>query len=575
MQTVWDFDFKAEAQSITLKAGRYKLECWGACGGRANGTGVTNTKGGYTSGEITLSESTVLYIYVGQSGFERVSSSSDFNWAGFNGGGKGNFKTDGSNKWNYAGGGATDIRLVNGSWDNEQSLLSRIIVAGGGGGYHSTYFYKWGVGGGFIGDDGIGGIESFLSSGGGSQYQGGTSYAGGIYNGSFGKGGGDYEYGVGGGGGWFGGAGNQSLGIGGGGSGYVLTKDSYKPKGYIPTSKYYFDKAESIVGGNSETPDGRAKITLLQASPFLNIISYNSTSATFKADHTDPTLLTKIEYFIDDVLKETITTDLTLEKTINYTLEDNALHTLKIVVTDSANATVEKVLSISKNIMPLPENVNLNDISTKLVEVNSGFKTGKTSIINTLALKNIEASLNNTLVELSEKIKVGFDSGDASLQDLMNQLTQANNTITQLNTKYKVASGTTTVIQSSKRVNLYGGLYGQTYIREPYHWININNLGFVPNIFIAENETVSTGSRIEKNIIIATCNIPWSTNKRDFIADFFLSRGKMDDEDFYCHAGFYINNEQDAYINNNGINMPASRASLSTYGFSWYAIKFI
>ncbi|MDM9849291.1 glycine rich domain-containing protein, partial [Clostridioides difficile] len=170
-------------------------------------------------------------------------------------------------------------------------------------------------------------------------------------------------------GGWFGGAGMNGVGAGGGGSGYVLTKDSYKPTGYTPTSEYYFDNIVMTPGGNTAGAYGYAQITLLQSLPFLNISSYNSTQATFKADHTDPTLLTKIEYFIDDVLKETITTDLTTEKTINYTLEDNALHTLKIVVTDSNNATAEKVLSISKNIMPLPENVNLNDISTKLVEV--------------------------------------------------------------------------------------------------------------------------------------------------------------------------------------------------------------
>ncbi|MCR1715994.1 hypothetical protein NMJ72_019580, partial [Clostridioides difficile] len=277
----------------------------------------------------------------------------------------------------------------------------------------------------------------------------------------------------------------------------------------------------------------------------------------------------------DDVLKETITTDLTAEKTINYELTDNAIHTLKIVATDAENATAEKVLSISKEIMPLQSDATLQDISTKLAEIGEGFKNGKTSIINTLALKNIEASLNNTLVELSEKIKTSFDSSDASVQDLMNQLTQANNTISQLNSKYKVASGTTSVIQSSQHVNLYGGLYGATYIRQPYHWININNLRFVPNIFIAENETVSAGSSIEKNIIIATCNIPWSTNKKDFIANLKLTRGKMDDQDFNCHAGFYINNEQDAYINSNGINVPASRTSLPIYGFSWYAIKFI
>ncbi|MDL0415782.1 glycine-rich protein, partial [Clostridioides difficile] len=209
--------------------------------------------------------------------------------------------------------------------------------------------------------------------GGGSQYQGGTSYDTEEYHGSLGKGG--YgNIGIGGGGGWYGGAGSYSNECGGGGSGYALNKDSYKVPGYIPTPEYYLENIVMTTGGNTTKADGYAKITLLQALPFLTVSSYNSTQATFKADHTDPALLTKIEWFIDDVLKETITTNLTEEKTINYTLEDNALHTLKIVVTDSNNATAEKVLSISKNIMPLPENVNLNDISTKLVEVNAGFK---------------------------------------------------------------------------------------------------------------------------------------------------------------------------------------------------------
>ncbi|EGT4067940.1 TPA: hypothetical protein STX83_003628 [Clostridioides difficile] len=571
MQTEWNFGYNGSPQSVILKPGKYKFECWGSSGGINNSSWHTDAKGGYSKGEITLKKQTTLYVYVGESGFASSSTSNNTK-SGFNGGGKGylNQQVMGT-YYSMYGGGATDIRLVGGAWDNEQGLLSRIIVAGGGGGSYSPY--TGGAGGGLEGGTGYSANDRHRP--GGTQYQGGIGRVS-TENGSFGKGcSAKDSTGEGGGGGWFGGAGMNGAGAGGGGSGYVLTKDSYKPTGYTPTSEYYFDNIVMTPGGNTAGAYGYAQITLLQSLPFLNISSYNSTQATFKADHTDPTLLTKIEYFIDDVLKETITTDLTTEKTINYTLEDNALHTLKIVVTDSNNATAEKVLSISKNIMPLPENVNLNDISTKLVEVNAGFKVGKTSIINTLALKNIEASLNNTLVELSEKIKTSFDSSDASVQDLMNQLTQANNTISQLNSKYKVASGTTTVIQSSKRVNLYGGLYGQTYIREPYHWININNLGFIPNIFIAENETVSAGSSIQKNIIIATCNIPWSTNKRDFIANLQLTRGKMDDQDFNCHAGFYINNEQDAYINSNGINVPACRASLPIYGFSWYAIKFI
>ncbi|CZR83068.1 Glycine rich protein [Clostridioides difficile] len=435
MQTEWNFDAVSSAQEIILKPGKYKLECWGARGG-ATGTpheeGFYYGKGGYCSGELTLRKKTALYVYVGFDG----KKGSQFNGAGYCG--------------SATGGGATDIRLVDGNWDNPQGLLSRIIVAGGGGGTRDRY--TAGSGGGLKG--GIGRDFNGSPSHGGTQFEGGKGkYDDGSLDGSFGKG---CAYpnpsaGSGSGGGWFGGAGGNGGSFGsGGGSGYVLTKDSYKPPGYTPTSEYYFDNVVMTTGGNTTVvgnySDGRAKITLLQALPFLTVSSYNSTQATFKSDHTDPTLLTKIEYFIDDVLKETITTDLTTEKTINYTLEDNALHTLKIVVTDSNNATAEKVLSISKNIMPLPEDVNLNDISTKLTEVNAGFRTGKTSIINTLALKNIEASLNNTLVELSEKIKTSFDSSDASVEELQNRITELTN---QLSQRKRYATGVATGVYTN------------------------------------------------------------------------------------------------------------------------------
>lgn len=199
--------------------------------------------------------------------------------------------------------------------------------------------------------------------------------------------------------------------------------------------------------GGGKFLDKTVAFTKGNTKPKLNISSYNPTTATFTAIDTDNNL-SKIEWFIDDVLKETITTDLTTEKTINYELTDNAIHTLKIVATDAENATVEKVLSISKEIMPLQSDSTLQDISSKLVEIGESFKNGKTSIINTLALKNIEASLNNTLVELSEKIKTSFDSSDASVQDLQNQITQKNNTITQLETELgkrkRFATGTYT-----------------------------------------------------------------------------------------------------------------------------------
>ncbi len=197
--------------------------------------------------------------------------------------------------------------------------------------------------------------------------------------------------------------------------------------------------------------------------PKLNISSYNSTSATFTAIDIDNNL-SKIEWFIDDVLKETITTDLTTEKTINYELTDNAIHTLKIVATDAENATAEKVLSISKEIMPLQTDATLQDISNKLVEIGEVFKNGKTSIINTLALKNIEANLNNTLVELSEKIKTSFDSSDASVQELQNQITTLNN-------------------QLSQRKRWAKGTYDQSTIKSETTRITMN-LPFKPSIII-------------------------------------------------------------------------------------------
>ncbi|VII01013.1 Uncharacterised protein [Clostridioides difficile] len=319
----------------------------------------------------------------------------------------------------------------------------------------------------------------------------------------------------------------------------------------------FLDKTVTFTKGNTK--------------PKLNISSYNSTSATFTAIDIDNNL-SKIEWFIDDVLKETITTDLTAEKTINYELTDNAIHTLKIVATDAENATVEKVLSISKEIMPLQEDASLSDISTKLIEIGEGLKNGKTSIINTLALKNIEASLNNTLVELSEKIKASFDSSDASVQDLMNQLTQANNTISQLNSKYKYASGTIDVVKNS---SLMANLYGESFGRQPGTWLKIDNLGFIPNIFVAECQYVTSNNYFFKHIVIATCNINWLLEKKDFSARIVFTKEKNSNQDFSGSGIIYSNNERDVYINNKGINVPASSPNVSSYLHSWHAIKFI
>ncbi|HBF4456434.1 TPA: hypothetical protein KOQ45_003390 [Clostridioides difficile] len=560
MAKIYDFNYIHGEQEVVLPPGKYLLECWGAAGG--GGIRIVDfnlrSKGGYSKGELTLRKETTLYVYAGSKGSNYGST--------FNGGGKAMMHegTSGGGVLYCNGGGATDIRLIGGSWDNEQSLLSRIIVAGGGG--RNNFETKGGDGGGDAGGDGSKADSK------GTQTNGGKGEAG--LDGSFGKGGSAVSassgenYG-GGGGGWYGGGSGYNAG---GGSGYVLTENSYKPAGYIPTKEYWLENTSMTVGGGIAEENGKAKITLLQGLPFLVISSYTPEQAVFTAGHTEENKLSKIEWFIDDVLKETFTTDLYLEKTINYTLEDNALHTLKIVVTDINNMTYEQVVTISKSIMPLPADANLQDISTKLTEIGEGFKNGKTSIINTLALKNIEASLNNTLVELSEKIKASFDSGDASAQDLMNQLTQANNTISQLNSKYKYASGTIDVVKNS---SLMANLYGESFGRQPGTWLKIDNLGFIPNIFVAECQYVTSNNYFFKHIVIATCNINWFWKKKDFSARIVFTKEKNSNQDFSGSGIIYSNNERDVYINNKGINVPASSPNVSSYLHSWHAIKFI
>lgn len=135
--TVLNYAYTGSYQEVTLPAGRYKLQVWGAQGGSnaaASSYDITakaGGKGGYSEGVITLSAVTKVRVYVGGAG----SSSA----GGFNGGGS----TTGSSTYNASneqgvsrmggGGGATDIRLSDGA------LLSRMIVAGGGSGGAMCY----------------------------------------------------------------------------------------------------------------------------------------------------------------------------------------------------------------------------------------------------------------------------------------------------------------------------------------------------------------------------------------------------------------------------------------------------
>jgi len=230
---VQDFSYVASAQTFTApKTGTYKIECWGASGGNS---AATCASAGYVSGVISLTKNQVLYVYTGQKGNNVDNYSSTYM---FNGGGYANRN---SGKCGACGGGATDVRTVDGDWDDVTSLESRIIIAAGAGGYGGTT--RSGCAGGLTGYAGLpsppGSYTSYLGKG-ATQTAGGARGAG--YNGSqagtagsLGKGGiGGYSQsssgltsggGGAGGGGLYGGGGSGGLSNGswggGGGSSYI------------------------------------------------------------------------------------------------------------------------------------------------------------------------------------------------------------------------------------------------------------------------------------------------------------------------------------------------------------------
>lgn len=240
------FDFTGKVQSVVLEPGTYKLEVWGAEGGKHGNRTNTPGKGGYSSGILKLESKTKLFIHVGESPTSKN--------GGWNGGGSG------YESCAAGGGGATDISLYgsdgSSDWNNRDHLYSRIIVAGGGGGSaHNSYSgYFGGFGGGLSGQNagtcnGLGGKQTCAG-----EIHKFTEYQG------FGIGGNHKEScSSGGGGGWYGGsssnADNGHHAGGSGGSGYVYTQSTAAnyPSGCLLNSSFYLSNA-STVAGNSSFP---------------------------------------------------------------------------------------------------------------------------------------------------------------------------------------------------------------------------------------------------------------------------------------------------------------------------------
>lgn len=284
---ILNYLYTGAVQSISLPAGEYKLECWGAEGGSYST--YTGGKGGYGVGTLTLNEPTQIYIYVGGKG--QTPTKAGLLAGGFNGGGNAYAST--SSRLNASGGGASDIRL------NQDSIYARVIVAGGGGGagsYSSSRNGNGGYGGGIQAGNGSSTYSNIMAGTGAGQTAAGISYYGTTANSTatsygsialFGQGGRATTISTGqisgGGGGWYGGGYSKYAGAGGG-SGYIYTSGTVNnyPNGCLLNKAYYLNEA-SIIDGNSEitspeggietghSGDGYVRITILKVKGDFSI----------------------------------------------------------------------------------------------------------------------------------------------------------------------------------------------------------------------------------------------------------------------------------------------------------------
>lgn len=250
-----NFLFTDSVQAVSLPVGTYRIESWGANG--YTQTAGSDGKGGYTSGTITVTTPQTYYVHVGKGGGYPTTGVAANRW-NYNGGAIG---YPNNNAAYGNGGGASDVRLSAGTWDDSSSLTSRIIVAGGGGAGRDGRFFG-GHGGGLTG--GTGTYFSPDQTGGptgGSQTAGGINagYIRGLSAATLGKAmtwSGDTlsaDFLAGGGGGYYGGGSGRVAG--GGGSSYTggVTSGStimFGQTGYIPNPS-----------GNA---NGYVRITVLQ-----------------------------------------------------------------------------------------------------------------------------------------------------------------------------------------------------------------------------------------------------------------------------------------------------------------------
>lgn len=261
-----EFTASEESQEYTVtKEGYYRIELYGAAGASGGVNGETvgiGGKGAYTSGIIHLQAGQKLYFYVGKKGDGGCSPYTSCSTKRFNGGGLGGYYTVGASQRFASGGSATDVRLIDGTWDNSTSLRSRIMVAAGGG--SSDDINTGSNGGTLMGEKGNERGEETIAGGGAGQTYGGSS---GRNAGSFGMAGDGYiayplftncNDAFGGGSGYYGGGG----GVSGNPSGNALVNGICMIRGYSGGGSSFISGYAGVNAMNNTNPPTHTNNTI-------------------------------------------------------------------------------------------------------------------------------------------------------------------------------------------------------------------------------------------------------------------------------------------------------------------------
>ena len=266
------FGYTRKIESVEVPPGLYKLEVYGAQGGKSP-NGGRGGYGGYSCRYYYFSEPTTLYVVVGGQGGTQSESSTGSATEGYNGGKTWSAYSEYSLN-HGTGGGATHIATASGLLAALSGNKNAVLVVAGGGGGGSDCKSTSGVlvcgtggnGGGLTGEAGVTTSAATSNNCGLSKGTGGTQVVGGAsasnvangtdqggrgvytYDGTFGRGGycsHSCFSGGGGGGGWYGGGQGchyNGASPGGGGSGYIgensITHDGVTYRNSCTTSSH-------------------------------------------------------------------------------------------------------------------------------------------------------------------------------------------------------------------------------------------------------------------------------------------------------------------------------------------------